>query len=402
MRLFIADKFEQWGVDQAKAICSEVGYEPGLKGDDLTKRIAAFNPNVLIVRSSKVPEALMAAAPKLQLIIRAGAGVDNIEMPAASKRGIKVSNCPGMNSAAVAELTIGLMVALDRKIADNVIDLRARKWKKNEYSKAGLGFKGRTMGIIGAGAIGSEVAKKAFAFDMNVLYYHLGRQRRLADHDRCERAELDDLLRQSDVVTLHIPGGDSTKRLIDERRIGLMKKSALLINTARGDVIDQDALIKALKEGRLRGAALDVFNNEPAATADTFDSPVCDCPNLYGTHHIGASTEQAQMAVAEETIRILAQFKQTGQALNCVNMQAPRAKCMLVVRFHNKPGGLAHVFQNLAEADINAEEMDHVVYDGGMAAVAHIRIDKQPSEGTLAKIRGGHPNVMGVDVMLVN
>lgn len=402
MRLFIADKFEQWGVDQAKGLCNELAYEPGLKGDELTKRVAAFGPNVLIVRSSKVPEVLMAAAPKLQLIIRAGAGVDNIEMPAASKRGIKVSNCPGMNSAAVAELTIGLMVALDRKIADNVIDLRAHKWKKAEYSKTGLGFKGRTMGIIGAGAIGSQVAKKAFAFDMKVLYYHLGRQLRLADHDNCERAELDDLVQRSDVITLHIPGGESTKRLIDERRLGLMKKSALLINTSRGDVLDQDALIRALKEGRLRGAALDVYNNEPAATADSIDSPACDCPNLYGTHHIGASTEQAQMAVAEETIRILAQFKQTGQALNCVNMQAPRAKCMLVVRFHNKPGGLAHVFQQLAEADINAEEMDHVVYDGGMAAVAHIRIDKQPDESTLSKIRTGHSNVMGCDVMNVD
>lgn len=401
MKIFIVDKFEAWGVDQLKGL-AEVAVEPGLKGDDLKKRLTAFDPNVIVVRSTKIPDDVMAAAPKLQLIVRAGAGVDNIDIPAASRRGVKVTNCPGMNSAAVAELTIGLMVALDRKIPDNVIDLRARKWNKNTYSKAGLGFKGRTIGILGAGAIGTEVARRALAFDMKVLYFHLGRQRRLVDHPNCLRAELDDLLRNSDVVSIHVPGGESTKRLIDEQHLALMKKTALLINTARGDVIDQEALLAALKAGRLRGAALDVYNNEPAATAETFDSPVCDCPNLYGTHHIGASTEQAQMAVAEETVRIVAQFRQTGQALNCVNVQKPRSNCLLVVRFHNKPGGLAHVFQHLADANINAEEMDHVVYDGGHAAVAHIRIDQMPPDGTLTKIRTGHPNVIGADVMQVD
>jgi D-3-phosphoglycerate dehydrogenase len=401
MKIFIADKFEAWGIDQLKGL-GELVNEPGLKPDDLKKRLAEVNPEVVIVRSTKIPETVMAAAPKLQLIVRAGAGVDNIEMPAASKRGIMVSNCPGMNSAAVAELTIGLMVALDRKIADNVTDLRQHKWCKNAYSKAGLGFKGRTIGIIGAGAIGTEVARRALAFDMNVLFYHLGRQRRLADNPNARRAELDDLLRQSDVISIHVPGGETTRRLIDDRRLGLMKKTAILINTARGDVIDEPALMKALKDGKLRGAALDVFANEPAAAAESFDSPICECPNLYGTHHIGASTEQAQMAVAEETVKIVAHFKNTGQALNCVNVQKPRSSCMLVVRFHNRPGGLAHVFHHLAEAQINAEEMDHVVYDGGLAAVAHIRIDKQPSPETVAKIRDGHPNVMGVDLMQVD
>lgn len=401
MKIFVVDKFEAWGVDQLKGL-AEVAVEPGLKGDDLKQRLGAFDPTVLVVRSTKIPDDVMAAAPRLQLIVRAGAGVDNIDMPAASRRGVKVSNCPGMNSAAVAELTIGLMVALDRRIADNVIDLRAHKWNKNAFSKAGLGFKGRTIGIVGAGSIGTEVARRALAFDMNVLYYHLGRQRRLVDHPHCQRAELADLLRQSDVVTLHVPGGESTRRLIDEKHLALMKKTALLINTARGDVIDQDALIAALKAGRLRGAALDVYVGEPAANAETFDSPVCDCPNLYGTHHIGASTEQAQLAVAEETVRIVAQFKQTGHALNCVNVQKPRSRCMLVVRFHNKPGGLAHVFQQLADAAINAEEMDHVVYDGGLAAVAHIRIDQMPPDATIKRIREGHANVIGADVMQVD
>ncbi|MBI5864169.1 MAG: hypothetical protein HZB38_06645 [Planctomycetes bacterium] len=401
MKVFIADKFEQSGLDQLKGIADGLAYEPGLKHDDLKRRLAEYDPDVLVVRSTKVKDDFMAAAPGLHLIVRAGAGVDNIELPAANKRGIRVSNCPGMNSAAVAELTIGLMVALDRKIPDNVIDLRAHKWKKSLYSKAGFGFKGRTIGIIGAGAIGSEVARRALAFDMNVLYYHLGRQLKLVDHPNCRRSELDDLLRQSDVVTLHIPGGDMTRHLIDDTRLGMMKKTALLINTARGDIIDQEALCVALREGRLRGAALDVYAGEPAANAETFDLPISDCPNVYGTHHIGASTEQAQEAVAGETVRVIAAFK-SGKTLNCVNVQQPRTSYLLVVRFHNKPGGLAHVFQNLADAQINAEEMDHVVYDGGMAAVAHIRIDKQPDETLLNRIRSGHPNVTDVDLMFVD
>lgn len=402
MKLMIVDKFEAAGVEQLKGIATELAYDPELKGPALKERLAQFDPDALVVRSTKIPADLIDACKKLLLIVRAGSGVDNIDMAAASKRGIKVSNCPGLNAAAVAELTIGLMVSLDRRIADNVADLRQRKWAKSKYSKAGLGFKGRTLGIIGAGAIGTEVARKALAFDMNVLYYHLGRQRRLADNPNCRRAELDELLKNSDVVTIHVPGGQSTKNLIDERRLAMMKKTAILLNTSRGDVIDEAALIRALKDGKLRGAALDVFQNEPAANAETFDTPCADAPNLYGTHHIGASTEQAQMAVAEETVRIVAHYKQTGQALNCVNMQRPRTGCMMVVRFHNKPGGLAHVFNEIATAGINAEEMDHLVYDGGLAAVAHIRIDKEPSKDVVERIRTGHPNVIGVEVMNVD
>lgn len=402
MKLMIVDKFEAWGVEQLRAVASDVAYDPDLKGDALKARLAEFSPDVLVVRSTKIPAELIHAAPRLMLIVRAGSGVDNIDVPAASQRGVMVTNCPGQNAAAVAELTIGLMISLDRRIADNVIDLRARKWSKSKYSKNALGFKGRTIGIIGAGGIGTEVARIALSMGMNVLYYHLGRQRRLADNPSCRRAELDELLRQSDVVTLHIPGGQATKNLLDERRIGMMKKTALLINTARGDVIDQAALIAALREGRIRGAGLDVFANEPAANAETFDTPCADVPNLYGTHHIGASTDQAQMAVAAEAVRVVAHYKQTGQALNCVNMQRPRTGVMLVVRFHNKPGGLAHVFHQIAEAGINAEEMDHLVYDGGLAAVAHIRIDREPDAATVARIRDGHPNVIGVELITVD
>lgn len=400
MKILIVDKFESVGVEKLRQLADEVACEPGLKGDALTGRITEYDPDVLIVRSAKIPAAAIQAGRRLNLVVRAGAGVDNIDVEAASLRGVVVANCPGQNAAAVAELTLGLIVSLDRRIPDNVIDLRAHKWNKKEYSKA-MGLKGRTLGVVGAGGIGSEVARRALAFDMKVLYFHLGRTRRLADFPGCRRADLDELLRESDIVTIHVSGGDSTKRLIDEKRIGLMKSHALLINTSRGSVIDEGALVRALKEKRIRAAALDVFENEPPADGTTFASPLCDLPNLYGTHHIGASTDEAQLAVADETVRIVAEYKLSGRVLNAVNLRQKAPTHLLVVRFVNKPGGLAHVFSQLAQDNINVEEMDHVIYDGGLAACAHIRLDKEPSEGALQRIRTGHANVMGAEIMRI-
>lgn len=399
MKVLIADTFESFGVAELQTRGCEVAYEPGTKGDALARRISELDPDVLVVRSTKVPGSAMEGAKRLKLIVRAGAGVDNIDLGAASKRGILVSNCPGQNAAAVAELTLGLIIALDRRIPDNVLDLRNHKWNKKEYSKRALGLKGMTIGVVGAGRIGTEVARRALAFEMNVQYFHLGRNVRLTDFPTAHRTDLDELLRLSDVVTVHVSGGEGTQHLIDKRRIGLMKPTALLINTSRGGVVDEAALIAALKEGKIRGAALDVYENEPAADAPTIDSPACDVPNLYGTHHIGASTEEAQRAVAQETVRVVSEYKQSGKAPNCVNVQErPTATCMLVVRLWNRPGGLAHVFSQLASANINVEEMDHVIYDGGKAASAHIRLDKRPAEDVLRKVQE-HQNVLGVEVM---
>lgn len=400
MKIFIADKFEAHGVDQLKRLGAEVVSETGLKADALAKRVGEVQPGIVIVRSTKVPREVMAASQALQLIIRAGSGYDNIDMAAASELGISVANCPGMNAVAVAELTLGLIVALDRRIADNVADFRAGKWNKKEYSKA-VGIKGLTLGIVGAGAIGTEVARRATACEMKVLYYNLGRNLRMADLPHARRVELDDLLRESDIVSIHVPGSDATKGLIDARRVGLLKPNALVINTSRHGIIDEKALLEALQSKKIRGAGLDVFEGEPAADAPEVRSPFQELPNCYVTHHIGASTQEAQNAVADETVRIVAEFIATGRVRNCINVKGSAAKCMLVVRLVNKPGGLAHVFHQIAEAGINAEEMDHVIYDGGKAAVAHIRLNQAPAAPVLAAIRGAHANVLGVDVLPV-
>lgn len=401
MKILIVDKFEAWGVDQLKRLADEVVVETGLKDQALADCVAASGADVIVVRSTKIPAKVLEAGKKLKLIVRAGSGVDNIDVAAASRLGILVTNCPGMNAAAVAELAMGLIIALDRRIADNVIDMRAHKWNKKEYSKHAIGLKGRTLGIIGAGKIGSEVARRAAGFDMNVLYFHMGRTRRLVDFPNCRRAEIDELLRQSDFVSVHVPGGEGTSHLLDATRIAMMKPGACLINTARGDVIDEAALVVALKEKRIRAAGLDVFENEPPADGTEIKSPLCDLPNVYGTHHIGASTDQAQMAVAEETVRIVAEYQATGKAPNCINLQQrTSARWLMLVRMSNRPGSLAHIFKHLADAGVNVEEMDHVIYDGGRAACAHIHVDKAPNDDALGRIRS-QDCILGLEIMPV-
>jgi D-3-phosphoglycerate dehydrogenase / 2-oxoglutarate reductase len=318
MKVFIADKFEAEGVEQLRKLGVEVVSEAGLKDAALAKRVGELDPEILIVRSTKGNAETLKAGKQLKVVIRAGSGYDTIDVAAAKERGIKVTNCPGMNSVAVAELVMGLMLAVDRRIADNVADLRAHKWNKKEFSKA-RGLKGSTLGIVGVGKIGSEVAKRALAFDMHVIYYDVIPDIKPADHPNCKRAALDDIFRQADVVTLHVPGTGDTKHLVNAARIATMKPNAVIINTSRASVIDEAALIAALKEKKIRAAAVDVYENEPAADAKEITSPLADIPNLYGTHHIGASTDQAQLAVAYETVRIVKEYKHAGKVINCVN-----------------------------------------------------------------------------------
>ncbi len=318
MKILIADKFEAAGIEGLKKLGADVVCEPELQDETLTRRVADFAPAILIVRSTKVKADTLAASPSLKLVIRAGSGYDTIDVANATQRGIKVSNCPGMNAVAVAELVFGLLLAADRRIPDNVADLRAHRWNKKEYSKA-RGLKDTTLGIVGVGRIGTEVAKRALAFDMHVRYYDILPDLRPVDHPDCRPAGLDEIFQTCDYITLHVPGTGDTRHLVNAARLALLQPHAVLVNTSRASVIDEAALVVALKEKRLRAACVDVYENEPAADAKTITSPLADLPNVYGTHHIGASTDQAQSAVAEETVRIVAEFQQTGKVRNCVN-----------------------------------------------------------------------------------
>lgn len=318
MRIFIADKFEQSGIDRLQRMGCEVIYRPGTQGEALTDAMKKENCGVLIVRSTRVTRETLEAAPNLHMVIRAGAGTDTIDVPAASELGIRVCNCPGMNSVAVAELTIGMMIALDRRIVDETDDLRQRVWNKKEYSKA-RGLKGRTLGIWGLGRIGAEVARRARAFEMRILYCDVVERPDLEQELGLCRVQPEQLLAESDFLTLHVPGGPQTKHLIGEEELALMKPTAFIINCSRGGVVDEKALAKAIQLGAIGGAALDVYEVEPSADEREFRDPILEVPRVYGTHHIGASTEQAQAAVAEETVRIVQTFMECREFLHCVN-----------------------------------------------------------------------------------
>lgn len=312
MKVLIADKFPEQFIQQLKDNGAEVIYNPKLGEKDLPE--AAKDIDCIVVRSTIVNAETIEKGEKLKLIVRAGAGVNNIDIQAANKKGVAVSNCPGKNAIAVAELTIGLMISLDRRIPHNVIDFKQGKWNKGEYSNA-QGLFGKTLAIIGFGNIGKEVAKRALAFGMNVYAKDIVK----VDYEGVkEFSNFEDVLPIADVISLHLPATPETKNLFNEKLFSLMKKDAIFINTSRADVVDEDALIKAVKEKNLR-VGLDVFKGEPEEKTGNVTSKLQELENVYVTHHIGASTEQAQTAVAEETVKIILSYMKDGTVLNCVN-----------------------------------------------------------------------------------
>ncbi len=322
MKVLIADKFEEIGLARLREMGCDVLYKPGTNGPALTTALRETGARVLVVRSTRVTGDMLRVAENLKLVIRAGSGTDTIDVAAATECDIRVCNCPGLNSVAVAELTIGLMIALDRRIAEETSDLRRGVWNKKEYSRA-RGLKGRTLGIIGLGRIGYEVASRAKAFEMRLIYHDVVARPDIERELGVRPVPLEQLLRESDFITLHVTGGKENHHLIDAEAIKMMKPTAYLLNCSRGDVLDERALIEALEGGRIAGAALDVYEIEPAATDSEFKDPVGSAPHFCGTHHVGASTEQAQLAIAEEVAHIVERFMERSEALHCVNARQP-------------------------------------------------------------------------------
>ena len=404
MKVLVADKFEASGRDGLAAAGCDVLYQPDLSGDSLTAAIAASGCDVLVVRSTQVT-APMLEAGALSLVVRAGAGYNTIDLVAASRRGIYVSNCPGKNAMAVAELTFALMLALDRRLADNVAELRAGVWNKKEYSKA-KGLYGRTLGLLGYGNIGQEVARRAHAFGMPVLVW----SRRFARGGADPSAEPiplrlatspEDLAGRSDIVSVHLALSSDTRGLVNASVIGKLAPGACLINTARAEIVDYRALEAAIREKGIR-VGLDVFAGEPSGAAGEFKDPIVSLPNVYGTHHIGASTDQAQDAIAAETVRIVKSYKETGKVPNVVNLaRKTPASHMLVVRHRDRPGVLAHVFDCLRTGDLNVQETENVIFDGAQAAVARINLDGAPSEALLKTIQHGNADILDLQLVTI-
>jgi D-3-phosphoglycerate dehydrogenase / 2-oxoglutarate reductase len=398
MRVLIADKFEQSGQDGLEAAGCEFSYQPDVKDAALVEAIASYAPDVLVVRSTKVTEPMLDAGA-LKLIVRAGAGYNTIDVAAASRRGVYVSNCPGKNSVAVAELAFALILALDRRVADNVIQLREGKWNKKEFSKA-RGLLGRTLGLVGTGQIGREMVARARGFGMNVIAW----SRSLTDESAAElgverRESLLDVARDSDIVSIHVALKPETRGFIGADFFGAMKDGAYFVNTTRGEVVDQEALRRALREKDIR-AGLDVFANEPTASAGEFTDDIAREPNLYGTHHIGASTDQAQEAIAAETVRVIRTFKETGRVPNVVNLaRRTPSTHTLVVRHRDRPGVLASVLDRIRAESINVQEMENIIFEGSEAAVARINLEGALASDVLEKLKADNADIIELSLL---
>jgi len=397
MRVLIADQFEASGIEKLREAGCDVVYEPKLEGEALREAVATTPCRVLIVRSTQVTKDVIEAGDSLGLIVRAGAGVNTIDTTAASKHSVLVANCPGKNAVAVAELTFGLILALDRRIVENVVDLRHGTWNKKEYAQA-RGLKGRTLGIIGLGQIGEAVADRAKAFEMKVVAWSRSLTAACAEELSVERAATPAAVAaHCDVLTIHLAAAPETRKLVNAEVLEQLKPGALVINTARAEVMDYDALARIMVDKRLR-VGLDVFANEPPGSQGEFADAIVKAGGLvYGTHHIGASTEQAQAAIAEETVQIVVEYQRTGRARHCVNLCARSpARYLLSVRHVNKPGVLAHALGAISDANVNVEEMENVICEGREAAVAQIKLDAALSDSVLKTIKGDNPYVIGV------
>jgi len=320
MRVLIADKFETVGVEALGKLGCEVEVQPDLSPETLPGAVPGVD--LLIVRSTKVHADTIAAADSLRGIIRAGSGYDNIDGEAAGSRGIPVCNCPGMNAVAVAELAMGHLIALDRRICEQDAQLQSGRWNKKEFSKA-RGLKGRSILIIGAGAIGTEMLMRCKAFGMSIVAQDPMLRDETARALGIEllpftREALHEALGRVDAVSVHVASTAKTKGLCGTEFFEAMQPGAYFINTSRGELVDERALADAVAGKGIR-AGLDVYRDQPSAKDTEWSTPLAGLPGVHCTHHCGASTDQAQLAVCEEVIRIIKTYRDEDRFVNVVN-----------------------------------------------------------------------------------
>jgi D-3-phosphoglycerate dehydrogenase / 2-oxoglutarate reductase len=384
VKILIADKLSDRTADDLRKLGAELDIRPDLTAELLPSAVG--DSQVLVVRSTKVTSETIDAGQKLSLIVRAGAGVNTIDVEAASRRGIYVTNCPGKNSAAVAELAIGLLIAADRRIVDATDDLRSGKWRKKEYGKA-RGLQGRRLGILGLGTIGLGVAQRAQGLGMQVAAWS-----RSLTPERAEELGLEycssplELAGRCDAISIHLAATSDTKGIINRDFLNAMPEGAVFVNTSRGEVVDQDALLESVKQGKLR-VGLDVYQDEPRQGEAPFND-VELAQLVTATPHIGASTDQAAEAIADEVVRIVRSFIETGKPVNTVNMCARSpATHSLVIRHYNRVGVLAGVLDLLRREEINVEEMENTIFEDAQAACCTLQLDSSPSESTLTALQ---------------
>jgi len=386
-RVLIVDAFASAGAEALRHLGCDVIHNPHLDADGLVQACADLTPDVLVVRETPVPSAVFEACPTLGLVVRSGAGTETIDVESANRHGVLVAHCPARGAIAAAELTWGLILAADRRIPAQTIDLQAGHWRHGHYANA-TGLAGRTLGIIGLGPVGQEIARRGLAFGMHVIAWS-----RNITEARCDALGIDlcanlvNLAKLSDVVSVNVPQSAETADMVGEKFFAAMRPGAILVNTSRPGAIDESALLRAVRSKGLRVAS-DSWDNAPDGADGNFAGPLGREPGVIGTHGVAACTEQAMGAIADEVTRIVSAWINDFDMPGCVNIaQSTEASTLLCVRHLNVPGVFAQIFAVLGNAKINVEEMDNIIYEGGHAAVARMQLSRRPSAEDLAALR---------------
>jgi len=399
MKVLIADLFSGAAIEEMKSAGVEVVYNHQLAGDSLKEALASEVPQVLVVRSTKVTADIIQACPPLEVIIRAGAGVDNIDISEASNRGIYVANCPGKNSVAVAELVMGHILCVDRRIAEGVNLIKQGKWAKGKFTES-LGIKGRKLGIIGLGAIGREVAKRALSFDMEVCGTDpFVTPEQAAALNIQYFATPEEVARESDILTFHVPSTPSTKGMINSKFVSLCKENVVILNTARGDLTNEEELLQCLEQRPNMWYACDVLQGEPAGKEADFVSALGQHPRVYATHHIGASTKQSENAIGQEALRIILKYNSTRTVDlgNLVNLQKQtQAQFSVIMRHFGREGAFAALLSQLKDSNCKVLEVENKVFRDSASFSASVNVqcgDKAALESIAAGFNG-NPDVI--------
>jgi D-3-phosphoglycerate dehydrogenase len=396
MRLLLADPIDTQPLEELRVLGVQIESKPELTKETLPAALAGVG--ILVVRGTEVTRQAIQEARELNLIVRAGSGTGAVDVEAASERGIYVANCPGRSAMSVAELTFGMILALDRRIVESTNEINAGTWDKASYSGE-EGLYGRRIGIAGLGAVGREVLSRARAFGLRIHAFS-----RSLTPGKAARLEvgfapsLERLAAMSDIFTVHLPLLPATKGIVSRAVLSALPDGAIFINNSRADLVDNAALAELAKKKRLRIGA-DVFETEPKERTADFSSPLAGHKPAVFTPHVGASTRQAQRAVAEEVSRIVRSFLTEEDVPNVVNVcAASPARYVIVLRQLDKVGALANTLSVFKRHGINIEEISNTVFDGARATCTKLRVSGRPSEACLKEI-GAFDEVLHVDVV---
>ncbi|CAM4366207.1 phosphoglycerate dehydrogenase [Palleronia rufa] len=381
-RVLVSDKLSETAVQIFRDRGVEVDFEPGLgKDKDRLLEVIGRYDGLAIRSATKVTAKLLEAAANLKVIGRAGIGVDNVDIPAASARGVIVMNTPFGNSITTAEHAIAMMFAVARQIPEASASTHAGKWEKSRFM--GVELTGKTLGVIGAGNIGSIVIARALGLRMKVIAYDPFLSDERAAELGCRKVELDELLAQADFITLHVPLTDKTRNILSHENIGKLKPGVRIVNCARGGLVDEAALAEALRGGRVAGAAFDVFAEEPATA-----SPLFGLKNVVVTPHLGAATTEAQENVALQVAEQMSDYLMTGAVTNALNMPSVTAEEAKVM------GPWLTLSQNLGSfiGQMTDEPIEavNILYDG---AVSEMNLNALTASVIAGLMQAGNPDV---------